>query len=164
MRFLDSDISKIIPHEDSFRFVDKIIDENEEEKSLIAMVSFSKHIKSFSGHYPQEEIVPGIIIIEALSQCSILCGYRFSPVPEAADKQIRHLTLEVQCRFKETIHYMDDVLLYSRIDKTVNEVSVFKVKAIDAKSNKVCASGQIMGIALALPSCINSKDEAAENH
>lgn len=141
------DISKIIPHDDSFRFVDKIISEDSEECSLTALVSFSQHSIAFRGHYPQEQIVPGIIVLEALSQCSILCGYRF--LSSSAEVKLIHLTLEVQCKFKKAVHYTDDVLLYSKVEKSIDEISVFKVKAIDAKNNDVCALGRIMGVALA---------------
>lgn len=161
MTLSNIDIPKIIPHDDSFRFVDRIISEDIEECSLTALVSFSQHSDIFKGHYSQEQIVPGIIVIEALSQCSILCGCRF--LSSSSEVKLMHLTIEVQSKFKKTIHYTDDILLYSKVEKNIGGISVFKVKAINAKSNEVCVIGRIMGVALA-HSLIESKDEEAENH
>lgn len=161
MSFSNINISKVIPHAPSFRFVDKIISENSVDSSITAIVSFGQHLGVFSGHYPDEQIVPGVIVIEALSQCSILCGHRF--LSTASSIKYVHLTLEVQCKFKKTIHYTDDIILYSKIEQNIGNISVFRVKAIDVKNNIVCASGKITGIALTQPQK-NSKDEKAENH
>lgn len=149
MSFSDINISQVIPHAPSFRFVDRIVSENSDDSSITAIVSFGQHLGAFSGHYPKEQIVPGVIVIEALSQCSILCGHRF--LSTASNIKLVHLTLEVQCRFKKTIHYTDDIILYSKVEQNTGNISVFRVKAIDAKNNVVCASGQIIGVALAQP-------------
>lgn len=143
------DVSSIIPHEDSFRLVDKVLSMDSNERSLRAMVSMPNHLNLFRGHYSQEQIVPGVIILEALSQCSILCGHTFLS-SSSSEKQI-HLTVEVQCRFKKPVHYQDEVLLYSKIENTIEGLSIFKVKALDLKTQDVYASGKIMGIALAQP-------------
>ncbi len=142
-------IPSVIPHDSPFCLVDKILSIDKDEYSLTALISISNHMDLCKGHYTKEQIAPGIIVIEALSQCSILCGHAFLSSPE--DVKQLHLTVEVQFRFRKPIHYQDEVLLYSKLDKTVNGISTFKVKALSIKSKEVYTSGKITGIALAKP-------------
>ena len=129
------DIPSVIPHDSPFCLVDKILSINKEEYSLTALMAISNHMDLCEGHYTKEQIAPGIIVIEALSQCSILCGYAFLSSPE--DVKQLHLTVEIQFRFKKPIHYQDEVILYSKLDKTINGISICKVKALDAKTKEV---------------------------
>ena len=68
------DISKILPHRYPFLLIDKIIHLTP-GKQITAQknITFNEHF--FQGHFPQEPIMPGVLIIEALAQagaCAIL--------------------------------------------------------------------------------------------
>ncbi|MGI6732176.1 MAG: 3-hydroxyacyl-ACP dehydratase FabZ [Anaerovoracaceae bacterium] len=60
-------IKEIIPHRDPFLLIDEVI-EIEEGKRVVAL----KHVKAeeyyFEGHFPQEKVMPGVLIVEALAQ------------------------------------------------------------------------------------------------
>jgi UDP-3-O-[3-hydroxymyristoyl] N-acetylglucosamine deacetylase/3-hydroxyacyl-[acyl-carrier-protein] dehydratase len=64
------DINKIktkLNHRSPFLLVDKIMEINEEEVFGIKNVTFNEPF--FTGHFPEEPIMPGVLIIEALGQC-----------------------------------------------------------------------------------------------
>ncbi|MDR1136291.1 MAG: 3-hydroxyacyl-ACP dehydratase FabZ [Clostridiales Family XIII bacterium] len=60
-------IMEIIPHRDPFLLIDEIL-----EMEIGARVLAVKYVREdeyyFRGHFPQEKIMPGVLIIEALAQ------------------------------------------------------------------------------------------------
>ncbi|MCB2356580.1 3-hydroxyacyl-ACP dehydratase FabZ [Clostridium estertheticum] len=60
-------IQKIIPHRYPFLFVDKV-EELEPGKRAVGYKNITMNEYFFQGHFPEEPILPGVIIIEALAQ------------------------------------------------------------------------------------------------
>jgi len=67
MKLNTEEIKKLIPHREPFLFVDtcEIIISGEQGKSE---KYFSENEHFFKGHFPDNPIVPGVIIIEAMAQ------------------------------------------------------------------------------------------------
>ncbi|EKO1914245.1 3-hydroxyacyl-ACP dehydratase FabZ [Clostridium botulinum] len=67
-KFLDiNEIKKIIPHRYPFLLIDKIT-ELEEGKSAVGYKNVTANEYFFNGHFPEEPVMPGVLIIEALAQ------------------------------------------------------------------------------------------------
>ncbi len=67
-KFLDiNEIKRIIPHRYPFLLVDKIT-ELEEGKSAVGYKNVTVNEYFFNGHFPEEPVMPGVLIIEALAQ------------------------------------------------------------------------------------------------
>lgn len=62
-----NDIQKIIPHRHPFLLVDRIVD-LEPGKRVIGLKNVTASEAHFQGHFPQEHVMPGVLIIEALAQ------------------------------------------------------------------------------------------------
>ena len=62
-----NEIKKIIPHRYPFLLIDKII-EMEEGKSAVGIKNVTFNEYFFQGHFEQEPVMPGVLIIEALAQ------------------------------------------------------------------------------------------------
>jgi UDP-3-O-[3-hydroxymyristoyl] N-acetylglucosamine deacetylase/3-hydroxyacyl-[acyl-carrier-protein] dehydratase len=60
------DIKKRIPHRAPFLFVDKIISIDENVVVGIKNVTFNESY--FQGHFPDEPVMPGVLLVEALAQ------------------------------------------------------------------------------------------------
>ncbi len=60
------EIKKILPHRPPFLFVDEVMEIN--DRKIVA----KKHIQPseyfFPGHFPDEPIMPGVLIVEAIAQ------------------------------------------------------------------------------------------------
>lgn len=61
------EIKEIIPHRDPFLLIDEVV-ELEVGKSITAIKYVNEKEYYFEGHFPQEKIMPGVLIIEALAQ------------------------------------------------------------------------------------------------
>ena len=59
------EIEAIIPHRHPFLLVDRI-DELEPGKRAVGVKCVTFHEDFFKGHYPQDPIMPGVLIIEAM--------------------------------------------------------------------------------------------------
>ena len=60
-------IKEIIPHRDPFLLIDEIT-EMEEGKRVVAVKYVKEEEYYFQGHFPQEKVMPGVLIVEALAQ------------------------------------------------------------------------------------------------
>ena len=61
------EIMSIIPHRPPFLLIDKIEEIVEGEK-IVAVKNVTMNEPFFTGHYPGEPVMPGVLIIEALAQ------------------------------------------------------------------------------------------------
>lgn len=61
------EIMEIIPHRYPFLFIDRI-EELEPGKRAIGYKNVTMNEYFFQGHFPQEPVMPGVIMIEALAQ------------------------------------------------------------------------------------------------
>lgn len=68
------DIQKIIPHRYPFLLIDKVVDLVPNEK-CIALKNVSVNEEFFSGHFPVEKVMPGVLIVEALAQAGCIYFY-----------------------------------------------------------------------------------------
>ena len=61
------DIKAILPHRYPFLLIDRVI-EIEEGKKVVAIKNVTNNEEFFNGHFPQEPVMPGVLIIEAMAQ------------------------------------------------------------------------------------------------
>lgn len=62
------DIRAILPHRYPFLMVDAFVSQDGDVFECIKNVSFNEPF--FQGHFPQEPVMPGVMIIEALAQAA----------------------------------------------------------------------------------------------
>ena len=63
------EIKKILPHRYPFLLVDRLMEVREGEYCK-ALKNISGNEEIFQGHFPQQAVFPGVMIIEALAQAS----------------------------------------------------------------------------------------------
>lgn len=61
------EIMSILPHRQPFLLIDRVL-EMEEGKKCVALKNVTMNEPFFQGHFPQEPVMPGVLIIEALAQ------------------------------------------------------------------------------------------------
>jgi UDP-3-O-[3-hydroxymyristoyl] N-acetylglucosamine deacetylase/3-hydroxyacyl-[acyl-carrier-protein] dehydratase len=61
------DIMKLLPHRPPFLLIDRILDLN--ETTIIGLKNVTMNEPFFKGHFPEEPVMPGVLIVEAMAQC-----------------------------------------------------------------------------------------------
>ncbi|MEW5804108.1 MAG: 3-hydroxyacyl-ACP dehydratase FabZ, partial [bacterium] len=65
------EIKKLLPQRFPFLMLDKVI-EYEPEKKITGIKNISGNEVFFQGHFPEEAVMPGALILEAMAQASIV--------------------------------------------------------------------------------------------
>lgn len=62
-----NDIKRMLPHRPPFLLVDKIIKIS--DKNVVGVKNVTINEPFFVGHFPEEPVMPGVLLIEAMAQC-----------------------------------------------------------------------------------------------
>ena len=66
-------IDQMIPHRYPFLFVDQVISCT--DKKIVGLKNISINEWYFQGHFPDNPVVPGVLLLEGLAQTAAIFGY-----------------------------------------------------------------------------------------
>ena len=113
MKIKKEDIKKYLPHREPFLFIDEVI-EIKENKEIHATKFISEDEYFLKGHFPNNPIFPGVIIIEALGQASGILGFvSMNKTPE--EGSIYVLAGVDKVRFRKRVRPGDTIDIYSKV-------------------------------------------------
>ena len=104
------EIKEIIPHRHPFLLVD-CIEELEPGVRAVGYKAVTYNEPFFSGHFPEEPVMPGVLIVEALAQTGAVA---ILSKPENKGK-IAYFGGIDKCRFKRKVRPGDKLRLETRI-------------------------------------------------
>jgi len=116
------EIKKLIPHRAPFLFVDTcdIIIPGEHGKSHKI---FSNEEYFFKGHFPDNPIVPGVIIVEAMAQTAgIVVSYKLRDFEE---KSVLFMSVN-KAKFRKPVHPNEKVTFEVKFINSVRDVYKFE--------------------------------------
>lgn len=124
MQLNSNQIQEIIPHRYPFLLVDKVL-EMEPGKYCKAIKNVSANEMQFLGHFPQEHVMPGVLIVEALAQAGAIIILS----QEENRGKIAYFAGIDKCKFKQKVIPGDQLLLEVEIIKQKGPIGVGTAKA-----------------------------------
>ena len=95
-----NDIMKILPHRYPMLLVDRVI-ELEPGKRIVGVKNVTANEQFFQGHFPGAPVMPGVLIVEAMAQCSAVLVLR--DIPDRDQKLFLFGGVD-KARFRRPVH------------------------------------------------------------
>jgi 3-hydroxyacyl-[acyl-carrier-protein] dehydratase len=127
---------ELLPQKLPFLFLDTI-ESHTPGSQAIATKTFPPGHRVFENHLPDEPLVPGVIVVEALAQ---LCGVAL--VPSDRGEPIRGYLAEIgRMRFRRLVHPGETIRLTSSLERRMGSAARFDCLA--EVGDEVVAEGRI---------------------
>lgn len=119
-------INEILPQRYPFLFIDKIV-ELEPGKKAVAYKNVSINEEYFNGHFPGKPVMPGALIIEAMSQASILLYH--SAYKNSLENKPEYYLGSIKARFLNPVFPGDQLKLTAETVKLIPTGAFVEAKA-----------------------------------
>lgn len=133
------EITKLLPHRYPMLLVDRVLD-YEVGKSLHAIKNVSINEPIFTGHFPNQPIFPGVLILEALAQATGLLG--FKTAENTSENELYLFAAIDNARFKQPVYPGDTMHLHVEFVKERRNIWKFYGEA--KVDGKVVCSAELM--------------------
>jgi len=132
-----SDIQEILPQEYPFLLIDKVTD-LEKGKRIVAIKNVTANEEFFNGHFPDLPIMPGVLILEAMAQASIILYAKSKAVQKGT---VRYYFAKADIKWKAPVVPGDQVRIEIIAEKMLNTRGIMTAKA--SVDDKVVAEATI---------------------
>ena len=117
------EVRKLIPQKYPFLFIDKVL-EFQKESKIVCLKNISANEAFFAGHFPDFAIMPGVIILEAMAQASIILFKKSFDADKDKDKVF--LLASANIRFLKPVFPGDQLILEINTEKVVSSAAIVK--------------------------------------
>ncbi|HIF47938.1 3-hydroxyacyl-ACP dehydratase FabZ [Candidatus Thioglobus sp.] len=134
------DVKNYLPHRYPFLLIDRVL-ELEIGKSIVALKNITFNEPQFTGHFPDQPIMPGVMIVEAMAQATGILAFK-SEVGKPIDGQIYMLVGIDKVRFKRIVEPGDQLLIDVEVMTVKRGIWKFKCKA--SVDGNIVTSAELM--------------------
>jgi beta-hydroxyacyl-ACP dehydratase FabZ len=139
MAMLDvKEIFKAIPHRYPFLLVDRIVELDGAER-IVGIKNVSINESFFQGHFPNQPVMPGVLICEAMAQVGAIFAHKARGA--IADNKVFVLTGLDNVKFKRTVEPGDQLRMELTCLK--RRGSFWKMQGVATVDGKLVAQAEI---------------------
>lgn len=138
------EIRSLLPQKYPFLFIDKVI-ELEEGKRIVCVKNVSGNEPVFVGHFPDFAIMPGVLIVEAMAQASIILFRKSLPAQNNKDT-IFLLASIGNARFTKPVFPGDRLFIEISVEKIVSKGAIVQA-SVKVEEKAVAKATLTFGIA-----------------
>ncbi len=125
------EILKLLPHRYPFVMVDRIIS-MEPGKEISGIKNVTINEPFFQGHFPEQPVMPGVLILEGMAQVGGVLGYH--TLPENIGKKLLYFAGIDNARFRKPVVPGDQLVFSLSLLKIKRGVMVMEGEAhVDGK-------------------------------
>ncbi len=136
---LDIDaILERLPHRFPFLLVDRVLSV-EPGKSIVALKNVSANEAHFVGHFPGHQVMPGVLIVEALAQAGGVLAWEST---DQSDLRILYLVGIDNVRFRGIVRPGDQIVL--KVELTQHRRNLWKFEGRAEVDGKVVVEAEVM--------------------
>ena len=118
-----SEIEHLLPHRYPFLLVDRVV-EFEKDKRVLAYKNVSYNEPFFTGHFPGNPVMPGVLVVEALAQAGGLLA-QLSRDPGAGDGQTFYLVKVDNAKFSRMVVPGDKLELEVELKRRIRNMAQY---------------------------------------
>ncbi|SJZ67818.1 3-hydroxyacyl-ACP dehydratase FabZ [Garciella nitratireducens] len=133
----NKEIQKMIPHRYPFLLIDRII-EIEEGKKAVGIKNVTANEPFFQGHFPENPIMPGVLMVEALAQVGAVCVLS----QQEYQGKLAVFAGVDKLRFKKQVIPGDQLRM--EVELISIKRGIGKAKAVATVENQIAVKGEIM--------------------
>jgi 3-hydroxyacyl-[acyl-carrier-protein] dehydratase len=127
-----------LPHAFPFRMIDRIL-EIEKGNKAIAVKNVSIDEPYFSGHFPKDPVMPGVLILEAMAQTG---GLAFESSFEKGEEGVPVLASVEEFRLKKRVIPGDQLIIEAEVLRIFSNLA--KVKVLAKVGEETVAEGTLI--------------------
>lgn len=131
-----NEIRRILPHRFPFLLVDRIVEVKGKEK-IVGIKNVTANEPFFTGHFPQQPVMPGVLIVEALAQTA---GVLMLNTPENLGKLAFFMAIE-NAKFRKPVIPGDQLRLEVEVVRWKTKTG--KVRGVAYVDGKVAAEAEL---------------------
>lgn len=133
-------IKNFLPHRYPFLLVDRVL-EAVPEKSMVALKNVTYNEPFFEGHFPNQPVMPGVLIIEALAQAAALMA-SYGAEDVYTSNRIYYFTGIDKARFKRPVEPGDQLIFEVELVRKIK--NMWKCKGVAKVDGEIAASAELM--------------------
>lgn len=134
------EIRRFLPHRYPFLLVDRVVECNPGD-NIVAIKNVSVNEPHFTGHFPNQAIMPGVLIIEALAQVTGLLGFR--TMSEEPSDDILYMLVGIdKVRFKRQVVPGDQLVLKAKVERRSKVIWKFSCEA--TVNGELCTAANLL--------------------
>lgn len=121
-------IKEFLPHRPPFLFVDRVTELDPEER-IVAELDLRPLEPHFAGHFPDNPVMPGVLITEALAQTA---GLLIALTEESKNRDARgkmFYLAKADMKWMAPAHPGDTLILEAKHVRTLEKLVAFSVRA-----------------------------------
>jgi len=130
-------IKQYIPHREPFLFIDELIDIKKLKKAT-GIKTFTNNDDFFRGHFPEQAVVPGVILVEMMAQtAAALIAYSIKE--ETFDKIVYLMNID-NTKFRKPVFPNEKIFANVNALRSKGRVWKFEGILVDEKNDKIAES------------------------
>ncbi|MBI5326584.1 MAG: bifunctional UDP-3-O-[3-hydroxymyristoyl] N-acetylglucosamine deacetylase/3-hydroxyacyl-ACP dehydratase [Ignavibacteriae bacterium] len=132
------DLLKIMPHRYPFLMIDKLVEFDAENNSVVGIKNVTVNEPFFMGHFPEKPIMPGVMICESMAQTG--CLLLLKSIKDFSDKLVLFMGIK-EAKFRKPVIPGDQLIM--KVKMTGKKFNTYTLKGTAYVNGQIVAEAEL---------------------